>query len=240
MSGIRILLAEDDQNLGPILRAYLEQKGFPTKLADDGQKAFEMFRSEEFDFIIMDVMMPVMDGYQAAREIRNFNEKIPIMFLSAKNQEGDKVRGFEVGGDDYMVKPFSMEELICRIHAITRRTMDEKPEDNIFRLGRYYTFDYNKQMLMYLGEENDPNNKYEEMKLTSKESELLRIFALSPNKVVERPVVLNKIWKNDTYFNARSMDVYITKLRKYLSKDPKVGIVNQHGVGFKLVFPRVR
>lgn len=235
MATIKILLAEDDLNLGPILKAYLEQKGYPTKLATDGEMATNMFRTDDFDFIILDVMMPVMDGYQAAREIRKFNEKIPIMFLSAKNQEQDKVRGFEVGADDYLTKPFSMEELLLRIQAITRRTHEEKPEDNIFIFGEYYSFDYNKQLIIFSGNDEHP---YEEVKLTSKESELLRVFAMNSNQIVDRGIVLQKIWKNDTYFNARSMDVYITKLRKYLKKDPKVEIANQHGVGFKLVFPK--
>lgn len=235
MATIKILLAEDDLNLGPILKAFLEQKGYPTKLATDGEMAINMFRTDEFDFIILDVMMPVMDGYQAAREIRKFNDRIPIMFLSAKNQEQDKIRGFEVGADDYLTKPFSMEELLCRLNAITRRTHEEKPEDNIFAFGKYYTFDYNKQLIIFSGNEEHP---YEELKLTSKESELLRVFAMNSNQIVDRGLVLQKIWKNDTYFNARSMDVYITKLRKYLKRDPAVEIANQHGVGFKLVFPK--
>ncbi|MBP1630251.1 MAG: DNA-binding response regulator [Bacteroidetes bacterium] len=235
MSTIKILLAEDDLNLGPILKAYLEQKGFPTKLATDGEMAVNMYRTDEFDFIILDVMMPVLDGYAAAKEIRKFNEKIPILFLSAKNQEADKIKGFEVGADDYITKPFSMEELLLRIQAITRRTHEERPEDNIFSIGQYYTFDYNKQLITFSGNDNFP---YEEIKLTSKESELLRVFTLNSNQIVDRGIVLQKIWKNDTYFNARSMDVYITKLRKYLKKDPAVEIANQHGVGFKLCFPK--
>ncbi|MDD3724906.1 MAG: response regulator transcription factor [Bacteroidales bacterium] len=235
MATIKILLAEDDLNLGPILKAYLEQKGYPTKLATDGEMAINMFRTDEFDFIILDVMMPVMDGYQAAREIRKFNDRIPIMFLSAKNQEQDKIRGFEVGADDYLTKPFSMDELLLRILAITRRTHEEKPEDNIFTFGKYYSFDYNKQLIIFSGNDEHP---YQELKLTSKESELLRVFAMNSNQIVDRGLVLQKIWKNDTYFNARSMDVYITKLRKYLKLDPAVEIANQHGVGFKLVFPK--
>lgn len=235
MATIKILLAEDDLNLGPILKAYLEQKGYPTKLATDGEMAINMFRTDEFDFIILDVMMPVMDGYQAAREIRKLNDRIPIMFLTAKNQEQDKIRGFEVGADDYLTKPFSMDELLLRILAITRRTHEEKPEDNIFTFGKYYSFDYNKQLIIFSGNDEHP---YQELKLTSKESELLRVFAMNSNQIVDRGLVLQKIWKNDTYFNARSMDVYITKLRKYLKLDPAVEIANQHGVGFKLVFPK--
>ena len=224
-TGIRVLLAEDDPNLGTVLRAYLNQKGFTVFLAVSGQMAVDFYKTEDIDLCIFDIMMPVKDGYTVAVEIRKMDKRIPIIFLSAKAQEIDKIRGFEVGADDYITKPFSMDELLLRIQAIIRRTVDEtRSENNIFQIGKY-TFDYNRQFLVI-------NGGYK--KLTSKESELLKMFALNANQLVDRSATLYKIWKDDSYFNARSMDVYITKLRKYLKDDPFIEIVNVHGVGFKL------
>ncbi len=231
MRTVKILLAEDDLNLGPILKTYLEKNGFPTTLVTDGESAVRVYSSEEIDFVLLDVMMPVMDGYVAAEQIRDLDPTIPLMFISAKNQEADKIKGFEIGADDYLCKPFSMEELLCRIKAISRRALGERPEDNIFPIGDYYTFDYNRHVIYFKG---NTAHKAEEIKLTGKESDLLKIFALSMNQTVDRAVILQKVWKNDTYFNARSMDVYITKLRKYIQNDPDVKLANQHGVGFKL------
>jgi len=223
-----ILLAEDDQNLGGILKSYLEAKGFPTNLSVDGKEALENFKRGDFDFCILDVMMPVMDGFTLAKEIRKIDKKIPILFLTAKAMQEDRIMGFEVGADDYLTKPFSMEELLLRIKAILRRyneTNANKPENSIFEFGNY-TFDYNRQVLV---------NKSKEQKLTSKESELLKLLCENINNVLDRSVALNKIWFDDSYFNARSMDVYITKLRKYLKEDESVNLINVHGVGFKLV-----
>ncbi len=223
--GIKMLVAEDDPNLGTILRAYLNQKGFTVFLAVDGQMAVEFFKQEDIDVCVLDIMMPVKDGYAVAKEIRKIDRRVPILFLSAKSLEADKLRGFEIGGDDYITKPFSMEELLARISATLRRSYDDtKPENNIFSIGKY-TFDYNHQTLTI----ND-----DEKKLTGKESELLRMFCINFNQLIERQNALQKIWKDDSYFAARSMDVYITKLRKYLKKDPAIQIVNVHGVGFKL------
>jgi two-component system, OmpR family, response regulator len=225
---IRVLLAEDDRNLGNILKNYLEAKGYATTLCINGEEATETFHKKDFDFCILDIMMPIKDGFTVAREIKAVNTKIPILFLTAKSMQDDKLTGFEVGADDYITKPFSMEELLLRMQAILRRTEDpgKNPEtENIFTLGNY-VFDFNRQLLTIHGKE---------MKLTSKEAGLLRLLCTNANQVLERSVALNKIWQDDSYFNARSMDVYIVKLRKYLKEDPAVELINVHGVGFKLV-----
>jgi DNA-binding response OmpR family regulator len=224
---IRVLLAEDDRNLGNILKNYLEAKGYATTLCINGQEAIETFNRKEFDFCILDIMMPVKDGFIVSREIRAVDAKIPILFLTAKSMQVDKLQGFEAGADDYITKPFSMEELLLRMHAILRRTEDQgkNVEQNIFKLGQYI-FDFNRQLLTFGGKE---------MKLTSKEAGLLRLLCTNANQVLERSVALNKIWQDDSYFNARSMDVYIVKLRKYLKEDPSVELINVHGIGFKLV-----
>ena len=225
---IRILLAEDDKNLGTILKSYLEAKGYPTKLCVNGQEAYDMFTKEEFDFCIVDVMMPVKDGFSLAKDIREIDSKIPILFLTAKSLQQDKLKGFEVGADDYLTKPFNMDELLMRIQAILRRISGASPtggKDNIYKIGGL-TFDYNRQVLKS-GDKED--------KLTSKEAGLLKLLVEHANEVVDRSIALNRIWKDDSYFNARSMDVYITKLRKYLKSDPSIELINVHGVGFKLV-----
>jgi len=225
---INILLAEDDRNLGNLLKNYLDAKGYSATLCLNGQEAVDTFSDKKFDFCILDIMMPVKDGFAVAKEIRIQNKKVPILFLTAKSMQEDKLKGFELGGDDYLTKPFSMEELLFRIQAILRR-MDDNPksaqEQSFFNIGTY-TFDVNRQTLT-LGDE--------EQKLTSKETGLLRLLCLHVNDVLTRSQALTEIWNNDSYFNARSMDVYIVKLRKYLKQDPSVGLINVHGVGFKLV-----
>ena len=230
-SQVRVLLAEDDRNLGSILKNFLDAKGYITTLCINGQEATDVFRKKEFDFCILDIMMPVKDGFSVAKEIRLVNQKIPIMFLTAKTLQEDKLKGFESGADDYLTKPFSMEELMMRMQAILRRTEEPaktQESENIFQLGRY-TFDYNRQILSIEGKEQ---------KLTSKEAGLLRLLCTNANEVLERSTALNKIWHDDSYFNARSMDVYIVKLRKYLKEDPTVELINVHGIGFKLVMNR--
>jgi len=223
---IKILLAEDDKNLGNILKNYLEAKGYPTVLSEDGKIALENFKRESFDFCVLDIMMPVMDGFTLATKIRKLDQEIPILFLSAKAMQEDKLHGFEVGADDYLTKPFSMEELLVRIKAILRRSNTPGSSDvSLFKFGSF-SFDYNRQLLSSGGEPQ---------KLTSKEAELLKLLCENMNNVLDRTIALNKIWFDDSYFNARSMDVYITKLRKYLKDDPKVELINVHGVGFKLV-----
>jgi DNA-binding response OmpR family regulator len=222
---IKVLLTEDDKNLGTILKAYLEAKGFPTTLCTDGQEGLEKFKRDDFQFCILDVMMPVMDGFALAAEIRKLDKKVPLLFLTAKAMQDDKIQGFELGADDYLTKPFSMEELLLRMKAILRRSAEDTVRPTNFKVGSF-SFDYNRQMLTKDGEEN---------KLTSKEAELLRLLCENMNKVLDRSVALNKIWFDDSYFNARSMDVYITKLRKYFKSDPQIELMNVHGVGFKLV-----
>jgi len=225
---IKVLLAEDDKNLGTILSSYLDAKGYPTVLCENGQVAYDMFNSEHFDFCIVDVMMPVMDGFTLAKEIRQTDKKIPILFLTAKSMQEDKIKGFELGADDYLTKPFSMEELLMRIQAILRRAGDDtitNKKINVFKIGKF-TFNYNRQLLTSTGNEQ---------KLTSKEADLLRLLSINMNEVLDRSVALKKIWFDDSYFNARSMDVYVTKLRKYLKEDPNIELINVHGIGFKLV-----
>ena len=223
--GIKLLVAEDDPNLGTILKAYLSQKGFTVTLVTDGQAAIDTFRNSDVDACILDVMMPMKDGFAVAKEVRRLDKRVPIIFLTAKSLEADKLKGFEIWADDYITKPFSMNELLARINATIRRSFDEnKPENNIFNIGKF-VFDHSRQTLTIEGDERH---------LTSKECELLRLFALNFNQIVDRTTTLQKIWKTDSIFAARSMDVYITKLRKYLSADPSLQIINVHGVGFKL------
>ncbi|MBL7905475.1 MAG: response regulator transcription factor [Bacteroidales bacterium] len=221
----RLLLAEDDRNLGNILKSYLDAKGYSTKLCVNGQEAFDLFMKEQFDFCIVDVMMPVKDGFTLAREIRQHDKSIPLLFLTAKSLEEDKLKGFQAGADDYLTKPFSMEELLLRIEAILRRSGHTTQGGKMFTVGRY-SFDYNLQILKW----DD-----QEQRLTSKETELLRLLCENKNEVLDRNYALNKIWQDNSYFNARSMDVYIAKLRKYLRADESVELINVHGVGFKLV-----
>lgn len=224
----KVLLAEDDKNLGTILSSYLNAKGFHTSLCINGQEAFDVYKKNRFDFCIIDVMMPIKDGFTLAREIRMIDKKIPILFLTAKSMQEDKIRGFELGADDYITKPFSMEELLLRMRAIIRRATESKlPDPNkiYYELGKL-SFDYNRQIL---------KTPKEEFKLTSKETELLKMLCDNINEVLDRSIALKKIWQDDSYFNARSMDVYITKLRKYLKADPNIELINVHGIGFKLV-----
>lgn len=222
---IKILLAEDDHNLGTILKAYLEAKGYPTKLFVNGKEAHDAYAKEKFDFCILDVMMPIKDGFTLAKEIRKTDKKTPILFLTAKSMQEDRIEGLQLGADDYLTKPFSMEELLLRIKAILRRSVSDGGEQNIFTIGKYI-FDYSHQTLML-------NN--ESQKLTSKEAELLKLLAENLNGILDRSIALNRIWNDDSYFNARSMDVYIAKLRKYLKDDPDIELLNVHGIGFKLL-----
>lgn len=225
---IRILLAEDDKNLGDILKTYLEAKGYPTVLCVNGEEAFDRFNNDNFDFIILDIMMPLKDGFTVAREIRKSDKKIPILFLSAKSMQEDMLKGFQLGADDYITKPFSMEVLLMRMNAILRRTQGHEkssPQSSVFRIGAF-VFDHQRQILTL-------NNH--EQKLTAKEADLLNLLCQNANEVLDRSIALKEIWKDDSYFNARSMDVYITKLRKFLKEDPEVELLNVHGIGFKLI-----
>ncbi len=226
-NNIKILLAEDDENLGALLREYLVAKGFKTSLFVNGELALEGFKKDKYDICILDVMMPKMDGFTLAREIKKNNSTIPFIFLTAKSLKDDVIEGFTLGADDYMTKPFSMEELIFRIKAILRRTNKNNVSETNekFTIGDY-EFDSQKQILKY-GDK--------EQKLTTKESDLLKLLCSNMNNVLERNFALKTIWLEDSYFNARSMDVYITKLRKYLKADPSLQILNIHGKGYKLI-----
>ncbi len=226
----KVLLVEDEVNLGNLLRDYLNAKGYETTLCEDGEQGFDTFAKNNFDICILDVMLPLKDGFTLAKEIRMVNSEIPIIFLTAKSLPDDRIEGFKSGADDYLTKPFNMEELLLRIQAILKRTNSnpfETDQDGVFTIGKF-SFDSNKQLLT-LGSES--------RKLTSKESELLRLLAKNANKVLDRNFALKSIWQDDSYFNARSMDVYITKLRKYLKEDPEIEILNIHGKGFKLIVP---
>jgi two-component system, OmpR family, response regulator len=220
----RILLVEDDVSLGGLLREYLKAKGYQTTLEADGEKGYRAFKKEHFDLCLLDVMLPVKDGFTLARDIRIQNPEMPIIFLTAKSMKADVLEGFYAGADDYMTKPFNMEELLLRIEAILRRTTKSEQLE-VFTLGKY-VFDANKQLL---------TSKDKTINLTTKESDLLKMLCQHPNQILERNYALKSIWKDDNYFNARSMDVYITKIRKHLSDEPEIQILNVHGKGYKLL-----
>ncbi len=226
----KILLAEDDPNLGDILKDYLELKGkFDVSLAKDGEEALRIFNKETFDLCILDVMMPKKDGFSLGKDIRRANPNIPIIFATAKGMIEDKTEAFGLGGDDYITKPFRVEELLLRINALlkraTKESVDEEALPTNFEIGSY-TFDYTAQVI---------TRDEQKQKLSTKEAELLRLLCLNKNDVLTREEALLKIWHDDNYFNGRSMDVFLSKLRKYLREDPKVEIVNVHGKGYKLL-----
>ncbi len=227
---LKILLCEDDENLGMLLREFLQAKGFYADLCNDGDKGYKAFLKGKYDLCVLDVMMPKKDGFTLAQEIRAVNRDVPIIFLTAKNLKEDVLQGFKIGADDYIPKPFSMEELVSRIGAILRRVRGKKEKDvTVYPIGKY-TFDTQKQTLLADGKVQ---------KLTTKECELLSLLCQHMNEILERNFALKSIWIDDNYFNARSMDVYITKLRKLLKDDPSVEIINIHGKGYKLIAPEV-
>lgn len=222
----KILLVEDDPNLGKILAEYLQLKGFDPVLCSDGEEGLEMYRSRQFDLCLLDIMMPKKDGFTLAREIRAIDKSLPIIFLTAKTLKDDAIEGFRIGGDDYVTKPFSMEELLLRINAVLRRTAPVQGDENkVYHIGNF-TFNFNDQTLT-TGESA--------MKLTTKEAHLLKLLCQNKNSTLNRSAALKIIWGDDSYFNARSMDVYITKLRKYLKIDDRLNILTIHGEGFKLI-----
>lgn len=228
---VKILLCEDDENLGMLLREFLQAKGFNADLCSDGEKGYKEFLKNKYDLCVLDVMMPKKDGFTLASEIRNVNSEVPIIFLTAKNLKEDILEGFKLGADDYITKPFSMEELVFRIGAILRRVKGKKDKEvTLYKIGRY-TFDTQKQVLV---------SKDKTQKLTTKESELLALLCAHVNEILERNYALKTIWIDDNYFNARSMDVYITKLRKLLKDDPNIEIINIHGKGYKLIVPEAK
>ena len=225
---LHILLCEDEESLGMLVREYLQAKGYDAELYLDGEAGYKAFVKGEYDTCLLDVMMPKMDGFTLARELRMINAEVPIMFLTAKNLKDDILEGFKLGADDYLTKPFSMDELVYRMEAILRRVKARNKQMAVrYQLGRF-VFDTQRQLLT-IGEKST--------KLTTKESELLTMLCTHMNDVLERDLALKTIWIDDNYFNARSMDVYITKLRKHLKDDPNVEINNVHGKGYRLVVP---
>jgi DNA-binding response OmpR family regulator len=221
---IRALLAEDDESLGMLMKDFLLAKGFDVELCNNGKKAFDTFSKRDFDICILDVMMPEKDGFTVAKEVRMVNKHIPIIFLTAKSMKEDIIEGFNKGADDYITKPFNTEELLVRIQAVMRRMRPANEDAEQFQIGLYH-FNYKNQQLEFKGEHQ---------KLTTKEAELLKLLCVNQNDILDRNFALKAIWHNDTYFSSRSMDVYVTKLRKFLKDDPKVQIINIHGKGFKL------
>lgn len=223
---LNLLLAEDDANLGMLLNNFLKSKGFNVDLAVDGQQALEKFNNGKYDFCIFDVMMPKMDGFSLAKEIRELDKVTPILFLTAKSMKDDKLQGFEIGADDYLTKPFEMEELLARINAILRRVEPVTTEENgSYTIG---SIAYEPELRML-------HLKEEPKKLTTKENQLLKLLVKNKNNILDRQATLRAIWGDDNYFNGRSMDVYIAKLRKMLKEDENIEIMNVHGKGFKLI-----
>ena len=225
----KILLVEDDINFGSILKEYLGLNDYVVTLAKNGIEGFEKFKKEKFDLCILDVMMPYKDGFTLAKEIREENSLVPIFFLTAKHLKEDVLKGFKFGADDYMTKPFDSEVLLAKIKAIlNRKNFIEHPVVETFEFS-FSDFNFNSKLRFLKFKDKDP------IKLSPKESQLLRLLVLHINDLLPREVALNKIWRDDNYFTSRSMDVYIAKLRKYLSDDEKVQILNIHGEGFRLV-----
>ncbi len=228
----RILLVEDDQNFGDVLKNYLEIHDFEVDRAKDGIEGFAKFKSGKYDLIIMDVMLPRRDGFTVANDIRKTDSEIPIIFLTAKTLREDIIKGFQVGGDDYITKPFDTEELLLRIQAVLRRTLhiDDEPVETRFDIGKHFHFDAETRELTYR-----KDGHTEKLRLSRKEAQLLHLFCLKKGQVVLRKDALRRIWGEDNYFTARSMDVYISRLRKLLSRDPSLCIENIHGDGFRLL-----
>ena len=224
-----ILLVEDEQNFGDVLRSYLEMHDFDVTLATDGEAGLETFKKGSFDLCIFDVMMPKKDGFTLAREVKAINPETMIIFLTAKTLKEDVLEGFKLGADDYITKPFNSEELLFRVRAVLRRNSKNEPslEDQREFIISDYHFDYALRILTYTKDGTTD-------KLSPKEAQLLRLFCFRMNDVLQRSEALTKIWNDDNYFTARSMDVFITKIRKYLSKDSKIEIENIHGNGFRM------
>lgn len=228
----KILLVEDDPNLGTLLEEYLKLKGnYQVVLCTDGDEAMKAFHNQPFDLCILDIMMPKKDGFTVGKEIREFNADIPIIFATAKSMMEDKTEGFNLGADDYITKPFRIEELLLRIKALLKRTSRQEnaqstENQTTFKIGRY-EFDYKTQLLRLKGKEQ---------KVSGKEAELLRLLCLHANDLLTREEALLTIWNSDNYFTGRSMDVFLSKLRKYLKDDPNVEIINVHGKGYRLIY----
>jgi two-component system OmpR family response regulator len=226
---VQVLMAEDDENLGLILSERLKSKGFEVDLAPDGAVAMAMYQKKKYDLLILDIMMPVKDGFTLAKEIRKTDSNTPIIFVTARSMKEDVLKGFEIGADDYLTKPFSMDELMVRIHAVLRRTFRKSDLSS----GEVDQFQFSNTQFNSITQTLTIAKV--SVDLTSKESELLRLLCSRINEVVPRDEALISIWGNDSYFNGRSMDVFISKLRKMLAADEQVEIMNVHGKGFKLV-----
>jgi|TARA_B110001454_G_C12695594_1_gene424237 DNA-binding response OmpR family regulator len=225
----KILLVEDDPNFGSVLKDYLLLNDYDVTLAKNGMEGFEKFKKDNYHLCILDVMMPYKDGFTLAKEIRERNKEVPIIFLTAKAMKEDVLKGYKVGADDYLNKPFDSEVLLMKINAIMLRKVKDSIADSAtfeFKIGE---FDLNSKLRFLKYGSDDP------VKLSPKENELLRLLALHENDLMSRELALTKIWRDDNYFTSRSMDVYIAKLRKYLKKDENVEILNIHGEGFRLV-----
>lgn len=224
---IPVLLVEDELSLQFIVKDNLEQNNYRVDVAGDGETALKLFNSRNYALILLDVMLPKMDGFSVAREIRKENQQIPILFLTARSLTDDKITGLKAGGDDYITKPFSMEELLLRMDIFLRRSLPaaEQQPDEKYQLGAY---EYIESQLLLKHPEGD-------RRLTLKESELVKLFARNPGRILNREEILIKIWGSDDYFMGRSLDVFISRLRKYFSLDSSIRIVNQHGVGFRLI-----
>ena len=224
----RVLVVEDDKNLGKVLTDYLTSKNYLVQLAEDGEIGFDFFTNNDYDIIILDVMMPKKDGFSLAKDIRKMNKDIPIIFLTAKSHKENIIKAFNLGADDYLTKPFSIEELLLRMDAVLKRTVkiDKIELDDNFIIGSY-TFHHNQNLLI--------SSSGTDYKLTTNENDLLKLFCENINSKVDRSLALMKIWGDDSYYNARSMDVYIAKLRKYLREDKKIDLKTIHGFGFKLL-----
>ena len=233
----KILLVEDDQNFGNVLRDFLSNvHDFDVTLATDGLAGFEAYRKEKWDLCIFDVMMPRLSGFELAKKVRESDTQTPIIFLTAKAMKEDILSGFEIGADDYITKPFNSDELLARMNVILRRTsqpVDPREEQTEFEFGQFH-FDFPVRILTHTGDTGEVNKE----KLSPKEAQLLRLFAINKNEVLSRSEALTKIWGEDNYFTARSMDVFVTKLRKYMKLDEQIEIVNIHGNGFQLLIKR--
>lgn len=229
----KILLVEDDQNFGDVLRSYLEMHDFDVTLATDGEKGLAAFNKQDYDLCIFDVMMPKKDGFTLATEVREKDTETPIIFLTAKTMKDDVLKGFKLGADDYISKPFNSEELLLRIQAILKRSQhkaENRKEETEFDIGKFH-FVFPLRILSYIEDEK----VVQKFKLSPKEAQLLQMFAMYKNDILPRSEALKKIWGQDDYFTARSMDVFVTKLRKYLKADTNIEIVNIHGNGFQLL-----
>lgn len=221
----RIFLVEDDLSFGSVLKSYLELNDFSVDWVDDGKFAVDHYRKGIFDICILDVMLPHVDGFTIANEIRKINNMVPIIFLTAKKMKEDVLKGYGVGGDDYITKPFDTDILLAKIRAILARRENQSSTRDIYEIGKFI---FNARLRTLTADDD-------EKKLSPKEAQLLELLAVNPNALISREMALKKIWGNDDYFTARSMDVYITKLRKFLSEDPKLNIKNIHGAGFQLI-----